>query len=44
LPSRFAPAAARSCTRLRRISAMLYWIALGSYVLGGLFAFVLPLF
>ena len=42
LPCPVDPVAARSCTRLRRISAGLYWIALGSYCLGGLFAFVLP--
>jgi hypothetical protein len=42
LPCPVDPIAARSCTRLRRASAVLYWIALGSYVLGGTFAFVLP--
>lgn len=42
LPCPVDPVAARSCTRLRRISAGLYWVALGSYSLGGLFAFVLP--
>jgi hypothetical protein len=42
LPCPVDPVAARSCTRLRRISAGLYWVALGSYALGGLFAFVLP--
>jgi hypothetical protein len=42
LPCPVDPVAARSCTRLRRVSAVLYWIALGSYGLGGLFAFVLP--
>ena len=42
LPCPVDPVAARSCTRLRGISAVLYWIALGSYALGGLFAFVLP--
>ena len=42
LPCPVDPAAARSCTRLRRFSAVLYGIALASYLLGGLFAFVLP--
>jgi len=42
LPCPVDPVAARSCTRLRRVSAVLYWFALGSYVLGGTFAFVLP--
>ena len=34
LPCPIDPVAARSCTRLRRVSAVLYWIALGSYGLG----------
>jgi hypothetical protein len=42
LPCPVDPAAARSCTRLRRISAVLYWIALASYLLGAAFAFLLP--
>jgi len=42
LPCPVDPAAARSCTRLRRISALLYGIATGSYLLGGAFAFVIP--
>ena len=42
LPCPVDPVAARSCTRLRRVSAVLYWIALASYLLGGSFAFVLP--
>jgi hypothetical protein len=42
LPCPVDPVAARSCARLRRVSAALYWIALGSYGLGGWFAFVLP--
>jgi hypothetical protein len=37
------PELARSCRRLRRISAMLYAAALGSFLLGAAFAFVLPL-
>jgi hypothetical protein len=42
LPCPVDPVAARSCARLRRVSASLYWIALGSYGLGSWFAFVLP--
>ena len=42
LPCPVDPAAARSCMRLRRISHTLYFIAVGSYLLGALFAFVLP--
>ena len=34
--------AARACTRLRRISAALYLVAVGSYTLGALFAFAMP--
>ena len=36
------PDVARSCRRLRRLSALLYGIALASLLLGGTFAFVLP--
>jgi hypothetical protein len=43
LPCPVDPVAARSCTRLRRISNALYIVALGSYALGGVFAFVLPM-
>ena len=42
LPCPVDPAAARSCMRLRRISHTLYFIAVGSCLLGALFAFVLP--
>jgi len=42
LPCPVDPAAARSCTRLRRISAVLYAISLVAYLVGALFAFVLP--
>ena len=42
LPGPVDPVAARSCTRLRRISASLYGLSLIAYVLGLLFAFVLP--
>jgi hypothetical protein len=34
------PKLARSCQRLRRISAILYVIALASFLLGGAFAFL----
>jgi hypothetical protein len=36
------PDVARSCRRLRRISALLYGLALASLLLGATFAFVLP--
>jgi len=36
------PKLARSCLRLRRISAIVYIIALASFLLGGAFAFLLP--
>jgi hypothetical protein len=42
LPCPTDPGAARACQRLRNISAILYGIALGSFSLGVLFAFVLP--
>jgi hypothetical protein len=42
LPCPVDPAAARSCMRLRRVSHTLYFVALASYLLGALFAFVLP--
>lgn len=42
LPCPVEPAAARSCTRLRRISAALYFLSLITYAIGALFAFVLP--
>ena len=42
LPCPVDPAAARSCTRLRRISAGLYGLSLIAYLLGGTFAFILP--
>jgi hypothetical protein len=37
------PRLARACRRLRRISAMLYAAALGSFLLGAAFAFLLPM-
>jgi hypothetical protein len=42
LPCPVDPAAARSCTLLRRISSVLYLVSLVAYVIGTLFAFVLP--
>ena len=39
LPCPVDPAAARSCMRLRRISHTLYFVAVGSCLLGALFAF-----
>ena len=42
LPCPVDPDAARSCQRLRRISALLYGLALLSLLLGVTFAFVLP--
>jgi uncharacterized iron-regulated membrane protein len=36
------PDAARAYRRLRRISAVLYGLALASFALGAVFAFVLP--
>lgn len=42
LPCPVDPVAARSCMRLRRVSAWLYWISASSLLLGAIFAFVLP--
>jgi hypothetical protein len=42
LPCPVDPVAARSCTRLRRISATLYVVALVAYLVGATFAFLLP--
>jgi hypothetical protein len=44
LPCPTDPAAARACQRLRRVSAVLYGIALLSFAIGAAFAFILPLF
>ena len=41
LPCPVEPSAARSCMRLRRISAVLYGVSLLSFLAGALFAFVL---
>jgi len=42
LPCPVDPAAASACMRLRRISHALYFVAVTSFCLGALFAFVLP--
>ena len=42
LPCPTDPGAARACRKLRRISALLYGLALASFALGVVFAFVLP--
>jgi hypothetical protein len=42
LPCPSDPEAARSCRRLRRISAALYGLALGCFALGATFAFLVP--
>lgn len=42
LPCPIDPAAARTCTRLRRMSAWLYGISLVAFVAGAVFAFALP--
>lgn len=42
LPCPIDPVAARSCTRLRRIGAVLYFVSLIAYAIGATFAFVLP--
>jgi hypothetical protein len=44
LPCPTDPDAARSCRRLRRLSTVLYGTAVGSFVLGAAFAFLLPWF
>ena len=43
LPCPIEPVAARSCRRLRRLSTFLYSLALISFTMGAVFAFVLPL-
>jgi hypothetical protein len=42
LPCPVDPVAARSCTRLRRLSVVVYVISVACFALGGAFAFVLP--
>jgi hypothetical protein len=43
LPCPIDPVAARSCTRLRRISAVLYGISAAAFCAGATFAFAIPL-
>jgi hypothetical protein len=43
LPCPIEPGAARSCMRLRRISAVLYVLSVLCFVAGVIFAFVLPM-
>jgi hypothetical protein len=43
LPCPSDPQAARSCRHLRRISAVLFGIAVGCFAVGATFAFLLPL-
>ena len=42
LPCPADPVAARACTRLRKVSAVLYGVSLVSFAIAALFAFVLP--
>jgi uncharacterized protein involved in exopolysaccharide biosynthesis len=42
LPCPTDPALSRACTRLRRASWALWWLALASTVVGAFFAFALP--
>lgn len=43
LPCPTEPVAARACRRLRRLSAVLYGLALASLGIGAAFAFILPI-
>ena len=43
LPCPADPAAARSCTRIRRLSAWVFAVSAGCFGIGVLFAFALPL-
>jgi hypothetical protein len=42
LPCPADPAAARSCMRMRKASAVLYGVSVATFAIGALFAFVLP--
>ena len=44
LPCPTDPDAARACRRLRRLSAILYGLAVASFAVGAAFAFILPIF
>ena len=39
LPCPIDPAAARACTRARRVSWIVWWISLAAFLIGGFFAF-----
>lgn len=43
LPCPAEPVAARTCMKLRRASAALFWCATGAYVIGVAFVWVVPL-
>ena len=43
LPCPADPVAARTCRRLRRLSAALYGLAVLSFMVGAVFAFILPI-
>jgi hypothetical protein len=43
LPCPTEPVAARACERLRRLSAILYGLAVASFAVGSVFAFLLPI-
>ena len=42
LPCPADPAAARACTRARRLSAVVYGVSVALFVVGGFFAFIAP--
>lgn len=42
-PCPVEPSLRAACLRTRRVSARLYWLSLGIYLVGGWFAFVQPL-
>jgi hypothetical protein len=44
LPCPTDPVVARACRRLRRLSAILYGLAVANLAVGAVFAFVLPIF
>jgi hypothetical protein len=44
IPCPADPSLAKACARLRRLSASLYVVAVAAFVLGSMFAFVLPRF
>lgn len=42
LPCPIDPALARSCLQARALSRRVWWVSVGTYLVGALFAFVLP--